>query len=83
MVNQRKIFFYRVALVRGKPIMQSDDPEYHSVFGMREERLMTVLDEYKLNEAFNCIDACYHEATGTSGWANMTGTGQGKPVVTA
>ena len=58
--------------------MQAKDPEYEDVFGLTEERLMTLLDEYKLNEAFNCTDDCYHELTGTGGWANTTGWEQGK-----
>ena len=58
--------------------MRATDPEYSGVIGRSEARMMTRLDEYKLNEAFNCIDGCYHEVTGTGGFANVTGLEQGK-----
>ena len=62
--------------------MSAKDPEYTGVVGVTEHRLMTLLDEYKLNENFKCSDQCYHESTGALVWANMTDMERGMNVQT-
>ena len=60
--------------------MLAKDPEYLRVIGATEERLMTLLDEYKLNENYNCTDDCFHDETGTLKWASTENMHGGKSL---